>query len=120
VQAAKRSLIVNETCAKGPMTAPNLATTSFSLQLLGPFAACVNGGSLPPLRTRKDAWLLGLLVLHHPRPLDRARLAGLLWPDSADATAREPAHEPQEPAARPGRRGTAAAIPQPEHPGTRP
>ena len=60
------------------MSTPELPIASFSLHLLGPFAASVNGTALPPLRTRKDAWLLGLLVLHHPRPLDRAWLAGLL------------------------------------------
>jgi predicted ATPase/DNA-binding SARP family transcriptional activator len=69
------------------MTAPEFATAPFSLRLLGPFAACVNGRSLSPLRTRKDAWLLGLLVLHHPRPLDRAWLAGFLWPGSSPSNA---------------------------------
>jgi predicted ATPase/DNA-binding SARP family transcriptional activator len=57
----------------------------FCLKLLGPFAASVSGAPLPPLRTRKDAWLLGLLVLNHPRPLDRAWLASTLWPDSPQA-----------------------------------
>jgi predicted ATPase/DNA-binding SARP family transcriptional activator len=42
---------------------------------------------MPRLRTRKDAWLLSLLILHHPRPLDRNWLAASLWPDSPEPTA---------------------------------
>jgi predicted ATPase/DNA-binding SARP family transcriptional activator len=86
-QAANGTVPMQRNPVSDPMTAPELAQASFSLRLLGPFAACVNGAPLPPLRTRKEIWLLGLLVLHHPRPLDRTWLAGLLWPNSGEAAA---------------------------------
>jgi predicted ATPase/DNA-binding SARP family transcriptional activator len=34
------------------------------------------------MRTRKEQWLLALLLLHHDRPQERAWLAETLWPDS--------------------------------------
>src|SRR5579862_664705 len=57
------------------------------LRLFGPLTVTVEGAPLPPLRTRKGAWLLALLVLKHPRPVDRAWLAGTLWPDTEPAGA---------------------------------
>jgi len=69
------------------MTTSSVAT-SLELRLFGPFEARVRGVPLPPLRTRKDAWLLALLVLHGGRPLDRAWLAGTLWPESEETSAR--------------------------------
>jgi DNA-binding SARP family transcriptional activator len=62
--------------------------TMLDLHLFGPFAACVQGAGIPPLRTRKDAWLLALLAMYAPRPLDRSWLAGRLW--SAEAAAIAP------------------------------
>ena len=58
------------------------------VQLLGTFTIRRDGQALPALRTRKEAWLLALLVLKHPQPMDRAWLAGALWPDSDEAQAR--------------------------------
>src|SRR5579871_1553063 len=52
------------------------------MRLFGPFSVHVQGAPLPPLRTRKGAWLLALLVLKQDRPIDRIGLAGALWPDS--------------------------------------
>lgn len=69
------------------MTATHLEPASLTLRLLGPFEARVQGAALPPLRTRKDAWLLALLALHEGRPLDRAWLAGLLWCRSDESAA---------------------------------
>ena len=56
------------------------------VRLFGPLSVRVEGVPLPPLRTRKGLWLLALLILKHPRPVDRTWLAGTLWPDS-DRTA---------------------------------
>jgi DNA-binding SARP family transcriptional activator len=62
-------------------------TATLELRLFGPFEARVRGALLPPLRTRKDAWVLALLVLHAGRPLHRSWLAGTLWPDSFEPAA---------------------------------
>ena len=69
------------------MTAPNLQSGLY-IQLLGTFALRRDSQALSSLRTRKEAWLLALLVLRHPYPVERGWLAGALWPDSDDAQAR--------------------------------
>ncbi|MBI3722288.1 MAG: hypothetical protein HY248_07010, partial [Fimbriimonas ginsengisoli] len=57
------------------------------LCLFGPFEARVSGAPLPRLRTHKGEWLLALLTLRGGGDLERAWLAGLLWPDSPEALA---------------------------------
>jgi predicted ATPase/DNA-binding SARP family transcriptional activator len=57
------------------------------LQLFGTFAAQVDGRPLPPQRSRKGDWLLALLALQRGGEMDRASLAGLLWPESAHTQA---------------------------------
>src|SRR5262245_28237797 len=52
-----------------------------AIRLLGPFEVRLAGQPLPPLRTRKEQWLLALLTLRNG-DLDRAWLAATLWPDS--------------------------------------
>src|SRR5205823_10629411 len=42
----------------------------------------VNGERLLRLRSHKQEAILALLTLRHDRPVERAWLAGLLWPDS--------------------------------------
>src|SRR5581483_9402192 len=63
--------------------------TSLQIRLFGSLR--VETGDGRPLalgypRARVEA-LLAALVLHRPRPLSRARLAALLWPDALDARA---------------------------------
>lgn len=60
---------------------------SLHIRMFGPFAVQLYNMPLPALRTRKGAWLLALLVLHHPRPIERSWLAATLWPDSDDREA---------------------------------
>ncbi len=55
-----------------------------TIRLFGPFEASVHGQPLPRLRSRKGQWLLGLLTLCHGCELERAWLAGTLWPNSAE------------------------------------
>jgi predicted ATPase/class 3 adenylate cyclase/Tfp pilus assembly protein PilF len=62
---------------------PADASSSLSIRLFGPFEARLPDGSLLPLRSRKEQWLLALLALQHSRPRERAWLAGTLWPDSS-------------------------------------
>jgi predicted ATPase/DNA-binding SARP family transcriptional activator len=58
------------------------SVAALQMRLLGPFEVRLQGEPLPPLRTRKGAWLLALLVLRHDRPVERTWLAGTLWPES--------------------------------------
>jgi predicted ATPase/DNA-binding SARP family transcriptional activator len=57
------------------------------LRLFGAFAAQIDGRPLPLARYRKTHWLLALLALRRGRAVERAALAGLLWPDSSHAQA---------------------------------
>jgi predicted ATPase/DNA-binding SARP family transcriptional activator len=53
------------------------------IDLLGAFAVCVHGRTLPKLRARQGQWLLALLVLRADRQTEREQLASTLWPDSS-------------------------------------
>src|SRR5690349_2896402 len=61
--------------------------TLLSLHLFGTFEASRDGVPLPPTRTRKEKWLLALLILRHPTPVERTWLAYLFWPDSTEECA---------------------------------
>ena len=56
-----------------------------TLRLLGACEVLVHGKSLPPMRYRRDLWLLALLALRHEREVVRDELAALLWPDAETA-----------------------------------
>lgn len=58
-----------------------------SLHMFGPMEVLVEGNPLPRLATRKRLWLLAILALRGGREVDRAWLAGALWPDSSDQKA---------------------------------
>jgi predicted ATPase/DNA-binding SARP family transcriptional activator len=58
------------------------------LRLFGTFEARVQGEPLPPLRYRKELWLLALLALHHDRDVSRDWLASTFWPDNEESQAR--------------------------------
>jgi DNA-binding SARP family transcriptional activator len=58
-----------------------------AISLFGPFEVRLRGQPLPRLRTRKSQWLLALLTLRHGHEVDRAWLAGTLWPDSSETAA---------------------------------
>jgi predicted ATPase/DNA-binding SARP family transcriptional activator len=60
------------------MTPPPL-----TIHLFGPLRVTVRGEPLPRVRTRSVEWLLALLTLRHGRPVNRAWLAGTLWPASS-------------------------------------
>src|SRR5207244_9210812 len=65
------------------------ATAPVTIRLLGGFEVQVHGTPLPRLRAQPGYWLLALLALRPGAAVDRAWLAGTLWPDSPDATAAE-------------------------------
>jgi predicted ATPase/DNA-binding SARP family transcriptional activator len=54
-----------------------------TIHLFGPLRVTVGGEPLPRVRTRSVEWLLALLTLRHGRPVNRAWLAGTLWPGSS-------------------------------------
>ena len=62
-------------------------TSPLAIRLFGSFDVQVNGCALPRLRSQKGQWLLSLLVLRHGQSLERAWLAGVLWPDSRESQA---------------------------------
>src|SRR5262249_28154770 len=64
-----------------------MPSPALTLRLFGPLQVLVEGEPLPPARPRSTEWLLGLLVLRHGRAVDRAWLAGTLWPESAESQA---------------------------------
>jgi len=53
-----------------------------TIRLLGPLDMWVGERPLAPLHSRKESWALALLILRHPRPVERDWLAGTLWPDA--------------------------------------
>lgn len=57
------------------------------VRLLGGFDVRVEGGPLPPLRSRREQWLLALLVLRQDRDTGRNWLATTLWPDNEEEKA---------------------------------
>src|SRR5256714_6815528 len=69
------------------MRMPDCAPAVLSLRLFGPFDARLHGAPLARRRSRKGEWLLALLVLRHGRPVERAWLAGMLWPASPSSEA---------------------------------
>src|SRR5438034_5324362 len=56
-------------------------------RLFGPMELSLHGSPLGPVRSRKERWLLILLILNVGRELERDWLAGLLWPGSDQTTA---------------------------------
>jgi TolB-like protein/DNA-binding SARP family transcriptional activator/tetratricopeptide (TPR) repeat protein len=69
------------------MAVPESATPPLSIRLFGPFEVSLYGAALTRLRSRKGHWLLALLVLRHGCEVERAWLAGMLWPDSHETAA---------------------------------
>src|SRR5688572_12377688 len=67
------------------MTVREPTITPLAISLFGPFAVHVNGVPLLRLRWRKGEVILALMILRHPRPVERAWLAGLLWPNCAQS-----------------------------------
>jgi non-specific serine/threonine protein kinase len=59
-----------------------------TLRFLGACDVSVDGAPLPPLRYRKDLWLLALLALRSEREVARDELAALFWPDAEESQAR--------------------------------
>ena len=58
-----------------------------AIRLLGPPGVTVSEGDPATLPSRRSLWLLAILALRKGQPLERQRLAGLLWPDSPDSGA---------------------------------
>ena len=57
------------------------------LRLFGICDIRIDGQPLPPMRYRKDLWLLALLALHQGRECPRDWLAVTLWPDANESLA---------------------------------
>ena len=59
-----------------------------SVCLLGPFQAAIDGEAVTGFRSDKVRALLAYLVIESDTPHRRERLAGLLWPDWLERSAR--------------------------------
>jgi len=63
------------------------AASPLAIALFGAFDVRLEGRPMPQLRSRKSQWLLALLTLQDGRAVERAWLAGTLWPDSTEQQA---------------------------------
>src|SRR5262249_8211943 len=68
-------------------TMGSCAPPLLTIHLFGPFEVQYNGFPLPRPRTRKAQWLLALLALRPGVEVERAWLAGMLWPERSEAPA---------------------------------
>ena len=57
------------------------------IQLFGETKVTVAGTQVVEMPSRRALWLLAILGLREGRPIERTKLAGLLWPDSSDDAA---------------------------------
>src|SRR5438445_10173578 len=62
-------------------------SSPLAIALFGSFDVRLEGRPLPRLRSQKTQWLLALLALQEGRAVERAWLAGTLWPDSTERQA---------------------------------
>jgi len=58
---------------------------ALEMRLFGTFEVTLGGRPLPPLRYRKELWLLALLTLRHDRDVPRDWLATTFWPDNEES-----------------------------------
>jgi predicted ATPase/DNA-binding SARP family transcriptional activator len=66
---------------------PDPAAAPLCLRLFGSFEVRRHGALLSGVRARRGHWLLTLLALRHGGPVERAWVAGTLWPDSPEPRA---------------------------------
>lgn len=66
---------------------PHAPESSLEIRLFGGFTAAQGGKPLPPLRSKREQFLLALLVLRHDRDTAREWLATTLWPDTEETQA---------------------------------
>ena len=64
---------------------PTEPQRALEFRLFGAFESSLNGRALPPLRSRKEKWLLALLALRHDREIPRDWLAATFWPDTHES-----------------------------------
>ncbi|MEM7125075.1 MAG: BTAD domain-containing putative transcriptional regulator [Chloroflexota bacterium] len=62
--------------------------TTLSINLLGSFSAWLDNQPIHTFATTKVRGLLAYLAVEGNRPLDRSHLAGILWPDKPEESAR--------------------------------
>jgi len=67
----------------------NVNMTQVQLSLLGTFTLTVDGALVSRFRSQREAALLAYLAVEADHTHGRERLAGLLWPDKPEATARQ-------------------------------
>ncbi len=63
------------------------SSAKLKIGLLGRFEVLIDGVPMAPLHSRKEQWLLALLVLRNGKEISRSQLAGVLWADSREENA---------------------------------
>src|SRR5579862_8340853 len=66
---------------------PRISVSVLTIRLFGPGEAFQSDVPLARTRTRKEMWLLAILLLRSGQVVDRAWLAGVLWPESLERDA---------------------------------
>ena len=67
---------------------PDSAPFTLRIRCFGPFAAEMDGQTLPTLHSKKERLLLAYLALRYGREIERGEIAAALWPDSMEDQAR--------------------------------
>src|SRR5437870_4188264 len=86
-EAGNLALTASRESHPGALPVPDSAAPLLTIRLFGPLEALLNDAPLPGLRRRKAQALLALLALRAGREVERAWLAGLLWPEAAETAA---------------------------------
>jgi len=69
------------------MSQKETASPLLDIGLFGPVRIRVQGTDVTPALSRRAGLVLAILALRQGKPIERWRLAGMVWPESPDATA---------------------------------
>ena len=69
------------------MSAKDTGSALLDLRLFGQAEVRVRGLDITGRLSKRAQWLMAILALREGRPIERHRLAGMIWPESTDAAA---------------------------------
>ena len=65
----------------------DIGSPLLEIRLFGQAEVLVHGQDLAPALSKRALWILAILALREGKPIERNRLAGMIWPDSTDSAA---------------------------------